>query len=101
MKLTAFISFTVVTLFVLALFPGPQFSPLTTQANQEDLKQCEYVLVTTKPFLCAEGELILVSKAKASKYCSKDGFSEQFEEKIYCQFNGVDSRLKLNRRDKT
>lgn len=59
-----------------------------------DLQQCEYVVVTTKPFLCARGELILVAAAKAKKYCSDEGFSQQYDDQIYCQFNGVDSRLK-------
>ena len=64
------------------------------EKTPRDLKQCEYVLVTTKPFLCARGELILVAATKADKYCSDDGFARRYDDQIYCQFNGVDSRLK-------
>ena len=67
--------------------PKPDFSKL---------KQCEYFRVSTKPFLCARGELILVAADKAPRYCSTRGFSQQLDDKIYCQFNGVDSKLKIH-----
>lgn len=112
MKLVAFLSFFTIALVTIAVVVTEQDLSFATKTveqiedvassmrqDEEEvastvLPQCKYVMVSSKPFMCAKDELILVTLQKADRYCLKGGFSQRMKDKIYCQFNGVDSSVR-------